>query len=313
MTALKGSHAPGGQYASTGYRTYRPGSPICRSHAGCRRLARHLPGVGCAVKAFDTAASRAHAHSRRLISPTSWRRSTLLVVDPRNVHVTQDRQTEAVLVMKRVILRRGDMVPIRQRRGAGLRLCLTSDLQSIGTPGHRNGTNPHDARRVAADGTATICVGLVLAERGERPTHPPRLIDEPLFPGGGRVPVRRGSHGVALGVPTGLGYLRTSRDEGLAWSTSEATTIGLSVVSTETGGSLDRFAHDKTGLVVNQKLGVDIASVSQVLTSLGSGGQMSISEGLQSASSLSDRVMPSCFLECYGRPAGALGVPSRFR
>ena len=53
-----------------------------------RWLARGLRGAGFEVNVFDLAASRADAHSRRLISPTSWRRRTLLVTDPSDVQIT---------------------------------------------------------------------------------------------------------------------------------------------------------------------------------------------------------------------------------
>jgi glycosyltransferase involved in cell wall biosynthesis len=53
-----------------------------------RWLATGLRGVGFEVHVFDLATSRADSHSRRLISPASWRRSTLLGADPSESHVT---------------------------------------------------------------------------------------------------------------------------------------------------------------------------------------------------------------------------------
>ena len=53
-----------------------------------RWLAMRLRGVGMEVEIFDLAISKADAHSRRLISPASWPRSTLLAADPSDVRLT---------------------------------------------------------------------------------------------------------------------------------------------------------------------------------------------------------------------------------
>jgi glycosyltransferase involved in cell wall biosynthesis len=53
-----------------------------------RWLATGLRGAGFEVEIFDLATSRADTYSRRLISPASWRRPTLLVADPSEVQVT---------------------------------------------------------------------------------------------------------------------------------------------------------------------------------------------------------------------------------
>lgn len=53
-----------------------------------RWLATGLREVGFRVEIFDLATSRGDVHSRRLASPRSWRRSTLLVPDPKEVQVT---------------------------------------------------------------------------------------------------------------------------------------------------------------------------------------------------------------------------------
>jgi glycosyltransferase involved in cell wall biosynthesis len=53
-----------------------------------RWLATGLRRAGFEVEIFDLATSRADAYSRRLISPASWRRPTLLAADPSEVQVT---------------------------------------------------------------------------------------------------------------------------------------------------------------------------------------------------------------------------------
>jgi glycosyltransferase involved in cell wall biosynthesis len=53
-----------------------------------RWLAASIRAAGFEVTIFDLAASRADVFSRRLISPASWRRPTLLAPDPSDVQVT---------------------------------------------------------------------------------------------------------------------------------------------------------------------------------------------------------------------------------
>ena len=53
-----------------------------------RWLATGLRNAGYVVDVFDLASSRADAYSRRLVSPASWRRSSLLVADPSDVQIT---------------------------------------------------------------------------------------------------------------------------------------------------------------------------------------------------------------------------------
>jgi len=53
-----------------------------------RWLVTGLRGAGFEVEIFDLATSRADAYSRRLISPGSWRRATLLALDSSEMHVT---------------------------------------------------------------------------------------------------------------------------------------------------------------------------------------------------------------------------------
>lgn len=53
-----------------------------------RWLATGLRGAGFEVEIFDLATSSADVYSRRLISPGSWRRATLLALDSSEMHVT---------------------------------------------------------------------------------------------------------------------------------------------------------------------------------------------------------------------------------
>jgi glycosyltransferase involved in cell wall biosynthesis len=53
-----------------------------------RWLVRGLRGAGFEVEIFDLASSRFDASSRRLLSPASWRRPTILVADPSEFQVT---------------------------------------------------------------------------------------------------------------------------------------------------------------------------------------------------------------------------------
>jgi glycosyltransferase involved in cell wall biosynthesis len=53
-----------------------------------RWLVKGLLGAGFEVEIFDLAASRVDSHSRRLVSPVSWLRSSLLVSDPSDIRVT---------------------------------------------------------------------------------------------------------------------------------------------------------------------------------------------------------------------------------
>lgn len=52
-----------------------------------RWLVAGLQGAGFEVEVFDIAASRSDPYSRRLTSPASWLRSTLVVTDPKNTQV----------------------------------------------------------------------------------------------------------------------------------------------------------------------------------------------------------------------------------
>lgn len=90
MTALEGRHAQGGH----GYRPRRI-ALIAQGYqfAGgiqtvARWLATGLRDAGFEVEIFDLATSRADAHSRRLTSPPSWLRSTLLVADASEIQLT---------------------------------------------------------------------------------------------------------------------------------------------------------------------------------------------------------------------------------
>jgi len=150
---------------------------------------------------------------------------------------------------------------------------------------------------------------LVLAGRGELPTHLTRLITELGLAECVSVRSDVPQAELPLLYRGASVYLQTSHEEGLGISVIEAMASGLPVVSTETAGTLETVGHGNTGWLVSQESDVEGAIATRALSVLDFDGHaMSVSARSRADSIFSEKVTLSRFLGVYDH---LLGVGTR--
>jgi glycosyltransferase involved in cell wall biosynthesis len=152
---------------------------------------------------------------------------------------------------------------------------------------------------------------LVLAGRGELPTHLKQLITELGLTDCVSVRSDVPQDDLPSLYRGASVYLQTSHEEGLGISVLEAMASGLPVVSTETAGTQQTVAHGETGWLVSQDSDVEVGITARTFSVLDFDGRaMSIAAQSRADALFSNQVTLSRFLEVYDQLLGVGAAPT---